>query len=211
MSTRAKLHEYRTFVSRALHRPGVVGAVLPTSRHVAAAVATVVPTTGAPVVVELGPGTGALSGEIDARLPERGRHLAVEIDPAMVRYLREAKPWLEVVEGDAARLRELLSATGAPKADAVISSIPWTLLPPAKQRELLREAAAALNTDGVFTTVTYLTTLWRATTREFVGALHETFDEVMPRSTVWRNLPPSRVYVCRRPRIEPGTAGEPTS
>ena len=200
MSMHARLHEYGTFVARAVRRPSTVGAVLPTSRHVAAAVAMVVPTSGTPVVLELGPGTGALSSAIRDRLPAGGRHLAVEIDPAMVRYLRRTKPWLQVIEGDAAHLRPLLAEQGITQVDAVISSIPWTLLPPESQRELLGEAGAALREDGVFTSVTYLTTLWRAATRAFVRALGDTFDEVLPRSAVWRNLPPARVYVCRRPR-----------
>ncbi|GAA2809376.1 class I SAM-dependent methyltransferase [Saccharopolyspora taberi] len=200
MSTRTKLHEYATFVARAVRKPSTVGAVLPTSRHVAKAVSVVVPSAGNPVVLELGPGTGALSGAIRDRLPEGGRHLAVEIDPVMVGYLRRTKPWLEVIEGDAADLRKLLAEAGVTRVDAVISSIPWTLLPPRTQRQLLAEAGAALKPDGVFTSVTYLTTLWRAATREFIRNLDETFDEVLPRSTVWRNVPPTRVYVCRRPR-----------
>nr|WP_228046592.1 methyltransferase domain-containing protein [Saccharopolyspora sp. HNM0983] len=193
------MREYRTFLTRAVRQPSTVGAVLPTSRHVAAAVAGVVPGSGSPVVLELGPGTGALSDEIRAKLPDGARHIAVEIDPKLVRYLRDTKPWLEVIEGDAAHLGKLLAAAGVHQVDAAISSIPWTLLPVAKQRELLGEVAALLSPAGVFTTVTYVTTLWRASTRAFIDVLHETFDEVLPRSTVWANVPPARVYACRRP------------
>ncbi|MCI2417148.1 methyltransferase domain-containing protein [Saccharopolyspora sp. K220] len=200
MSKRKKLGEYWTFLTRALRRPSTVGAVLPTSRHVAAAVAAVVPSYGTPTVLELGPGTGALSGPIQRRLAEGARHLAVEIDPEMVRYLHRAKPWLEVIEGDATHLRKLLDTAGVYRVDAVISSIPWTLLPPDKQRELLQEAASVMAPGGVFTTVTYLTTLWRPATHAFVEALHDTFDEVLPRTAVWRNVPPARIYACRRPR-----------
>ncbi|GAA4844353.1 class I SAM-dependent methyltransferase [Saccharopolyspora rosea] len=200
MTATGKLHEYWIFLTRAVRRPSTVGALLPTSRYVAAAVADVVPGSGRPTVLELGPGTGALSDAIQPRLPPGARHLAVEIDPEMVRYLRTRKPWLEVIEGDVAQLRTLLRDAGVGEVDAVISSIPWTLLPPDKQRELLREAASVLTPTGVFTTVTYLTTLWRAPTRAFTRALAETFEEVLPRAAVWRNIPPTRVYVCRRPR-----------
>ncbi|WP_433870293.1 class I SAM-dependent methyltransferase [Saccharopolyspora sp. CA-218241] len=199
MSIAAKLREYRTFATRALREPATFGAVLPTSRYVAEAVAEVVPSTGTPTVLELGPGTGPLSDALRSRIPDGSRHLAVEIDRGMVDYLRRAKPWLEVVEGDAAHLRTLLDEAGVRSADAVISSLPWTLLPPGEQRALLDEIARVLDPNGVFTTVTYLTTLWRDRTREFVGALDEVFDEVLPRSAVWRNVPPARVYACRRP------------
>ncbi|MBB5154773.1 class I SAM-dependent methyltransferase [Saccharopolyspora phatthalungensis] len=200
MSKRKKLREYWTFMNSAARQPSTVGAVLPTSRYVAAAVATVVPSYGAPTVLELGPGTGALSGPIQRRLAEGARHLAVEIDPKMVHYLRCAKPWLEVIEGDATHLRKLLDEAGVDQVDAVISSIPWTLLPPDKQRELLLQAASVMAPNGVFTTVTYLTTLWRQPTRAFITALQDTFDEVLPRTAIWRNVPPARIYACRRPR-----------
>ncbi|GAA0524791.1 methyltransferase [Saccharopolyspora subtropica] len=196
------LREYATFLARAVRQPTRVGAVLPTSRHVATAVTAVVPSFGSPTVLELGPGTGALSGPIQRRLAEGARHLAVEIDPEMVRYLHRSKPWLEVIEGDATHLRELLDAAAVEQVDVVISSIPWTLLPPDRQRTLLREVAAVLVPDGVLTTITYLTTLWRPNTRAFVAALHDTFDEVLPRTAVWRNLPPARIYACRRPKAD---------
>lgn len=195
-----KWRENLTFLTRAARQPTTMGAVLPTSQHVAGAVADLVPSFGSPVVLELGPGTGALSDQIHTRLPEGARHLAMEIDPELVRYLRDAKPWLEVFEGDAADLGALLESAGVHRVDAVISSIPWTLLPAHKQRELLGRISAVLSPAGVFTTVTYVTTLWRAQTRAFLAILQETFDEVLPRSTVWANLPPARVYACRRPR-----------
>ncbi len=200
MTSTGRLHEYRTFVVRAVKQPSTVGAVLPTSQHVAAAMAGIVPSSGTPTVVELGPGTGALSDAIRERLPENGRHVAVEIDPEMVRYLRSAKPWLEVVEGDASSLRGLLRPLGIERVDAVVSSIPWTLLAEENRRKVLDEIGKTLEPGGAFTAITYLTALWRRSSRDFAGALHATFDEVLPRSTVWRNVPPARVYVCRRPR-----------
>ncbi|GAA4620680.1 class I SAM-dependent methyltransferase [Saccharopolyspora hordei] len=200
MSKRRKLREYWTFLSSAARQPSTVGAVLPTSQHVAEAVAAFVPSSGTPTVLELGPGTGRLSEPIQRRLGDQGRHLAVEIDPKMVRYLQRTKPWLRVIEGDATHLRKLLDDAGVDRVDAVISSIPWTLLPREKQRELLHEAASVMSADGVFTTVTYLTALWRPSSQKFVEALEDSFDEVTPRATVWRNVPPARIYACRRPR-----------
>lgn len=199
MSKQSKLREYRTFVTRAVRQPGTVGAVLPTSEHVARAVAEVVPARGEPKVLELGPGTGALSGALRDRLPAGSDHFAVEIDPELVRFLNSDKPWLDVIEGDARQLTRLLAGTERTQVDAVISSIPWTLLPAEQQREVLGQVAEVLKPTGVFTTVTYLTTLWRSNTVAFTKLLRETFEEVLPRSAVWRNVPPARVYVCRRP------------
>ena len=195
-----KMQEYRTFMTQAAREPSTVGAILPTSLHVARAVAEVVPASGQPTVLELGPGTGALSEELHARLPAGSRHVAIEIDPELVRYLRSAKPWLETLEGDATYVRELLEPLGITQVDAVISSIPWTLLEPQKQREVLNALGEVMAPTAVFTTVTYLTTLWRANTIKFIDQLRQAFEEVTPRAAVWRNMPPARVYICRRPR-----------
>ena len=59
----------RAFLAAALRNPGQFGAVAPSSPSLAGVIASVVPTAGAPVVVELGPGTGAVTTAIDARLP----------------------------------------------------------------------------------------------------------------------------------------------
>jgi 16S rRNA (adenine1518-N6/adenine1519-N6)-dimethyltransferase len=52
------------------------------------------------LVVEIGPGEGALTGELERRA---GRVLALEIDPALVARLRERFPRVEVLEADARR------------------------------------------------------------------------------------------------------------
>lgn len=200
MRALTKLQEYRTFMTQAAREPNTVGAVLPTSRHVARAVADVVPASGSPTVLELGPGTGALSDALHQRIPAGSRHVAIEVDPELVRYLRSAKPWLDVLEGDATYVRELLEPLGVTRVDAVISSIPWTLLEPLKQREVLAALGEVMAPTAVFTTVTYLTTLWRSNTIKFVDQLHQAFEEVTPRAAVWRNVPPARVYICRRPK-----------
>ena len=80
----------RAFLAAFLRRPGTMGAVVPSSTRLSAVLASIVPTAGAPVVVELGPGTGAVSAVIDERLPRGARHLAVELDEAHGRVPRAA-------------------------------------------------------------------------------------------------------------------------
>nr|WP_258175321.1 methyltransferase domain-containing protein [Actinopolyspora mortivallis] len=191
--------EYRTFVTRAVREPSTVGAVLPSSPVLAREMAAVVPSTERPVVVELGPGTGALSGAIAQRVPEGGRHVAVEIDPGMCEHLRATHPGLEVLEGDAERLGELLAGVGIHSVDAVVSGLPWSLFDAESQRRVLREVGGVLAPGGGFTTIAYAHALGLRGARLFRHRLGELFDEVITSRTVWRNVPPARVYVCRRP------------
>lgn len=191
---------YRAFLSRAVRNPGKVGAVAPSSPHLARDMARVVPSTGNPVVVEIGPGTGALSPAVAARLPEGGRHLAIELDEGMVGYLQNSVPWLEVIQGDAAELEELLRGAGVDRVDAVISGLPWAIFSAADQQDVLRQVGRVLAPQGALTTFAYVHALGMSGARGFRHRLGEAFDEVLTTRTVWRNLPPALSYVCRRPR-----------
>lgn len=190
---------YRAFIERAVRKPNLVGAVAPSSPNLAREMASVVPTSGTPVVVELGPGTGALSGAIAERLPAGGRQVAIELDSGMVEYLRAELPWLEVVQGDAARLGELLAEIGVDKVDAVVSGLPWSIFPATLQRDILHQVGTVLAPGGAFTTFAYVHALGMSGARQFRRRLDLTFDEVLTSHTVWRNVPPARIYVCRRP------------
>lgn len=190
---------YRRFLTRALRNPSAVGAVAPSSPHLARDMAQVVPSSGRPVVVEIGPGTGALSSAVAQRLPAGGRHLAIELDTGMADYLQRSQPSLEVVRGDAVHLRELLREAGVDSVDAVISGLPWAIFAPDAQREILREVGEILTPEGALTTFAYVHALGMSGARQFRGRLGRAFDEVVTTRTVWRNLPPARTYVCRRP------------
>ncbi|PKW17195.1 phospholipid N-methyltransferase [Saccharopolyspora spinosa] len=198
--SRSVLTNYRTFIERAVHKPNLVGAVAPSSPNLAREMAAVVPTAGSPVVVELGPGTGALSSGIAQRLPVGGRQVAIEVDSGMVEYLRAELPWLEVIQGDASRLGDLLADAGIDRVDAVVSGLPWSIFPAKLQQDILDQVGAVLAPGGAFTTFAYVHALGMAGARQFRRRLDLSFDEVLTSHTVWRNIPPARIYVCRRPR-----------
>jgi phosphatidylethanolamine/phosphatidyl-N-methylethanolamine N-methyltransferase len=192
----------RAFLAAALRRPATMGAIAPSSPQLGAVLASIVPRAGQPVVVELGPGTGAVSAVIAEKLPAGGRHLAVELDPGMVAYLRRTHPELEVVQGDAAHLGEMLAERGITKVDAVICGLPWALFDDATQTTLLDEISRVIGDHGAFTTFAYLHGMTLGAARRFRRRLRDSFDEVLVSATVWRNLPPAFVYACRRPRKE---------
>lgn len=193
------------FLGAFLRRPATTGAVAPSSQRLARVLASVVPAegiraVGEPVVVELGPGTGAVSTVIDARLGGRGRHVAVELDPRMVAFLHRTRPGLEVVAGDARDLRRLLADRGIAHADAVVCGLPWALFDDEAQLAVLGGIGELVGSTGAFTTFAYLHGMAIPAARHFRRTLRERFEEVLVSATVWRNLPPAFVYVCRRPR-----------
>ena len=186
-------------MSTALRRPGTVGAVAPSSANLAEVLAAVVPSNSARAVVELGPGTGVVSDAIERRLPEGARHVAVEVDKDLAAHLRETRPRMEVLNGDAAHLTDLLAGADLKQADAVVSGLPWTLFRAEQQRRIIGQVAETLTEGGAFTTFGYLHARPMGSARRFRDLLRETFDEVIMSSVVWRNVPPAWVYICRRP------------
>ncbi|GHH43760.1 class I SAM-dependent methyltransferase [Lentzea cavernae] len=192
--------QWRTFTEAALRSPRLVGAIAPSSSQLAERLATVVPDRGHPVVVELGPGTGAVTKVIAARLGGRGHQIAVEADTGMLSFFRQHHPGVSAHHADAADIQTVLEVEGHEHVDAVISGLPWTLFGHAKQQLLLERITEVLAPEGVFTTFAYLQGLALPAGRQYRRLLQRTFGEVLPTRTIWANMPPAITYVCRRPR-----------
>ena len=188
------------FLRQWLREPSRIGAVAASSTHLASAITAPIPECGNPVVVELGAGTGAFTGEIQRRLAGRGRHLAVEVNPAFAQRLRIRFPALDVAETDARHLPDLLTARGLSTADIIVSGLPWAAFGIELQQRLSDAVAEVLNPDSVFTTFAYVHAQHLPQARRFATALRRRFEEVVVGQTVWRNLPPARVLHARRPR-----------
>lgn len=185
------------FTGAALRRPSTVGAIAPSGPRLARRLASVVPGDGQPTVVELGPGTGAITGAISARLGGRGDQLALEIDEDMLQRLRRTFPQVRSLHADAAQLPDVLAANGFEHADAVVSGLPWTLFKHERQRSMLESIARSLAPGAVFTTFTYSHTLPIPAARRFRALLEDTFSEVTRTRTIWANVPPALTYECR--------------
>lgn len=183
-----------------LRSPADIGAVAPSSPRLAEAITAPVPELGDPVVVELGPGTGAVTSIIEEQLRGRGHQLAIETNPRLADQLRWRCREAEVIDADASALPQLLHERGLDRADVVISGLPWAAFSYEVQHEILSAVSSVLAPDGAFTTFGYVHALRLASALRFRQLLHTTFEEVVPGRTVWRNLPPALVYHARRPR-----------
>ncbi|GIM88947.1 class I SAM-dependent methyltransferase [Paractinoplanes toevensis] len=188
------------FLREYVRAPFSVAAVTPSGRALAGLVTAPVPHRGDPVIVELGAGTGAFTAAVQRRLAGRGHHLAIEINERFAGVLAARFPQVDVAVADAFRLREVLAGRGLDRADVIVSGLPWAAFTAARQDELLSAVAGALAPAGAFTAFGY--TLFRAApgARRLRRALGDHFEEVVTGRTVWANLPPAFVHICRRPR-----------
>jgi phosphatidylethanolamine/phosphatidyl-N-methylethanolamine N-methyltransferase len=181
-------------------QPGRTGAIAPSSATLAAAIAMTIPHSGDPLIIELGPGTGAFTEAIQRSLGGRGSHIAVELNPRLAASLAERHPAVDVVQSSAEDLPRILAERGISTVDLVISGLPWVSLPPAIAYAALDAATGALAPSGAFTTFGYTFARRLPSARRFRGMLAARYEEVVAGRTIMRNLPPAFVYYARRPR-----------
>jgi phospholipid N-methyltransferase len=179
-----------------LRRPGQIGAIAPSSRQLGNAMARWLPTNPDDLVVELGPGTGAITEALLAHGLHADRLLAIEKSPEMAGALRARFPAIKVVEGDALDLPTLVSAhsgvhSGVPQqVGAVISSLPLRQFSEKFTRALAGKILGLLRPGGWWVQYSYhLGTHRQHGSEQF---------HLLGSKIVWLNLPPARVCVYQK-------------
>jgi phosphatidylethanolamine/phosphatidyl-N-methylethanolamine N-methyltransferase len=202
------LREHVLLLSRFLRNPRRVGALAPSSRALAHAMVADLP-SNAPVVVELGPGTGAFTGAIVDRLGPEARFLAVDIEPAFVKSICQRWPSVECVLASAEHLEALLGERRLDAIDHVISGLPFASLPLAMTRRILDSLARTLRLGGTFTTFQYAQAYGFKSARLFRSQMNERMGDPPHRHLVWKNFPPAYVLTWTRRTSSSATASAP--
>lgn len=187
-----KLNSTAMFLVEAVNRPRQVGAIAPSSPRLAAAMARWIPEDPEAYVLELGPGTGAVTeAMLKAGLREE-RLVAIEKSTKLAELLRGRFPRATIIEGDALDLNEeMLKAHGCqtPVA-AVFSSLPMLNFPPETERRLAERIRGVLQPGGRLVQYTYNLGRNRHSGLELFQAVAT--------KVIWLNLPPARVTVHQR-------------
>jgi len=184
------------FAIESLREPGSTGAVAPSSRFVANKVIKMAALEEADNVVELGPGTGAFTEQIQHHLKDSASFFALELNEAFVEATRKRCPRVRVYH-DAAENLPVYLANGAIKCDRIITSLPWTIFDQHEQDQLLEIISASLKPGGRFISIVYLGAKTRVRGRYFINSLPLHFRKVHHSSTVWQNVPPTQVFCCQ--------------
>ena len=106
------------FLSRWVKAPHRIGAVAPSSRQLARAMARQIDLAGDGPIIELGGGTGSITRALLAIGVSRDRLIVVERDPTLAALLRMRFPGVKIMRGDAAELVQLLRPLGISRAAA---------------------------------------------------------------------------------------------
>jgi phosphatidylethanolamine/phosphatidyl-N-methylethanolamine N-methyltransferase len=180
--------DHRLFLHHWLRAPLSIGAVVPSGTPLARAMAAQIDPNGG-TCVELGAGTGAITQALlETGLPAE-RLVVIERNPVFARLLSGRFPGVRVCQGDACQTHNLLATGAEAPIQAVVSGLPLLALPCAVQRGILRSSLATLGPDGRFIQFTY------GLLSPVPQGLMQDFDLRGRRvATVWRNLPPARVW-----------------
>lgn len=192
------IREHLMMFARFLRSPRTVGAVSASSLALARAIVDGLDFAGAVKVVELGPGTGALTGSIVERLGPEARLLAIDIDPEFVKQVRRRWPQVDCVCASAERLEELTVEHGLAPVDHIISGLPFASLPAAMTGGILAGVEASLRPGGTFTTFQYVHAYGLPSAVAFRRNLSERLGHEPERRIVTRNVPPAWILTWRK-------------
>lgn len=147
------------------------------------------------VVVELGVGAGAITEHILDALDSPSQYVGFELNDSLHRFLSQEKfPNLEIHHKSADTLVETLKGR---KVGAVISTLPWSLIPKEVRQSILSQVHEVLEPGGTFSVFLALHMLWTPSVRDFWNTLTEKFPDYTYTDEMW-NMPPCRMYFARK-------------
>jgi phospholipid N-methyltransferase len=184
--------EYISFLSAFVTKPFKMGAIAPSSKRLAEMM--LLEFKPGDFVVEIGPGTGAITRIIRQRLVDPKRYLGFDINREFVEKLRENFQDLNFVQDSAENLGTHFQ--GGAQADYIVCSLPWAIWPAEHQAKVLKGLMAPLKKGGYLATFAYWPTLYTPAGFGFRRMLTRKFKKVETTKIVWGNIPPAVVYVC---------------
>lgn len=179
--------ENRKFLLEAVKSLRTTGAVASSSKHLIRKMLAPVHFDQVSLAVELGTGDGCVTSSILEHLSPQASLVAFEINESF---------WHKTNQIQDSRLRLLLeSAENLPihfsenSVDAVISSLPLAIFPPALKRNILENVYQVLKPDGL-----YIQFQYSLNDRKLIRSI---FKKVHIKLEV-RNIPPAFVYVGKK-------------
>ncbi len=207
------LSEYRLFLQESVRRYHTTGAVLPSGRALAAALCRHVGQGDTPQrILEVGPGTGAVTSTLVTRLRPQDRLCLIEVNEQFVACLRDAlrtKPAycavadrVDLVHG---RLEEL---QGEGTYDVIVSGLPLNNFAVEDVRAILTRFSRLVRPGGVLSFFEYIAirsvkaTVSGSADRQRLRAISAVLDETLTgrefkRDWIWPNVPPAWVHHVR--------------
>lgn len=165
------------------------GAVAASSRYLAKKMVECANLADAKVIVELGPGTGAITKYILRAKPAKARLITFDINPEFVKalkkkYRKATHFWADVVE-----MKKILKKEGISKVDVIISGIPFSNFSRNETNRMLRAISGAMGKKSRFVLFAY--------SRGKFGTFLSKFKKISV-DYVAANIPPAYVLALKK-------------
>lgn len=180
-----------TFLSQMMLNPTDVGAFTASSRTLADHMAETAGVRDANLVVEYGPGTGAITKSIVSQAPDPSKVVCLEINELFVDMLRREYPQINVHNDCATGVCRHVKEMGHDCADAIVSGLPFSMFDDELQNSILEETYNALAPGGKFVTFSYCCSPMLSRGRNFQKNLSKHFNSVEKSGIIWKNFPPA--------------------
>jgi phosphatidylethanolamine/phosphatidyl-N-methylethanolamine N-methyltransferase len=186
---RSSLRDDLRFLKLWLRRPSHLGAILPSSKSLALAMAGQIDPAATGAVVELGGGTGSITAALLDGGTAAEDLVVIEREPALVDLLRARFAGVKVIHGDARDVVRLAQHAGVGPVKAVVSGLPLLSLPDTVCRQIIAEAFRVLRPGGCLVQFTYapVSPISRSTTHalDIVGKRADWVLDNLPPASVW--------------------------
>ena len=188
----AALSDSTVFLREWIANPQRTGAVAPSSPQLGAAMARWLPRNPESFVLELGPGTGAVTDALLKYGLREDRLVAIEKNPNLARLLHKRFRAAQIITGDAWDLDQLLRDCAQPieSVGAVISSLPLLNFPKEQADALAQKIRSVLEPRGRWVQYSYQ-----------IGKNRSRGGDdfrLIASKIVWFNIPPARVSVFQK-------------
>lgn len=177
------------FFKQLLKSAKYTGAVAPSSSFLADKMVAMADVTQAKTILELGPGSGAITRVIIREKPADCRLVTVEINPEFVEHLEKIYPSVDHVEADIIHLKEKITALGIQSADIIFSCIPFVDFTPAECAAMLNQIDMMMHEKSRLVLFTYSSIKFKTFYKYF---------EKIALSYVPLNIPPAYVLAFRK-------------
>jgi phosphatidylethanolamine/phosphatidyl-N-methylethanolamine N-methyltransferase len=131
------------------------GAIAPSSPFLARKIVDRSKIGEAKTIIELGPGTGAITKEILERMPENCNLWTFEINKDFIGHLEKKYPKARHIHADISDLKKVLEENKVGHVDAIISGIPFASLKNSECDGMMSEIDSVMSEDSRFVLFTY--------------------------------------------------------
>jgi len=180
------------FVREFIKNAKQIGSVAPSGKSLASKLLRDIDFESARLIVEFGPGTGAITRAIVERLHPECRLISIEANAQFMSKLNELYPAenVDFIEGYAQDIVKILKNQNIDTpVDAFISSLPLTLISAEHITEIMKGMLELLKPNGSYVQYQYSTQGMKAIKNHW---------HISSTSIALMNIPPSIVYRCER-------------